>query len=205
MIIAGTIHLFFIIFHILFLTKKMHARLKSKFYLQFYRRHRLFSHLLSGTVPKIIIRRIYQTFSCSDFFFHRIFVYSLFQIRTYGATQPIGKNRRGTSRRIFDFQGYIIRDINWRSGKMELDIVAYRDKTLVVVEVKTRKNNEFLRPEEAVTLRKIKNIIQATDAYIRMFDIPFDIRFDIITLVGENEDFQIEHIEDAFLPPLNCR
>ena len=38
-----------------------------------------------------------------------------------------------------------------------------------------------------------------------MFDIPFDIRFDIITLVGENEDFQIEHIEDAFLPPLNCR
>ena len=78
-------------------------------------------------------------------------------------------------------------------------------KTLVVVEVKTRKNNEFLRPEEAVTLRKIKNIIQATDAYIRMFDIPFDIRFDIITLVGENEDFQIEHIEDAFLPPLNCR
>ena len=89
--------------------------------------------------------------------------------------------------------------------KMELDIVAYRDKTLVVVEVKTRKNNEFLRPEEAVTLRKIKNIIQATDAYIRMFDIPFDIRFDIITLVGENEDFQIEHIEDAFLPPLNCR
>ena len=102
-------------------------------------------------------------------------------------------------------KGYIIRDINWRSGKMELDIVAYRDKTLVVVEVKTRKNNEFLRPEEAVTLRKIKNIIQATDAYIRMFDIPFDIRFDIITLVGENEDFQIEHIEDAFLPPLNCR
>ena len=53
--------------------------------------------------------------------------------------------------------------------------------------------------------RQIKNIIQATDAYIRMFDIPFDIRFDIITLVGENEDFQIEHIEDAFLPPLNCR
>ena len=88
---------------------------------------------------------------------------------------------------------------------MELDIVAYRDKTLVVVEVKTRKNNEFLRPEEAVTFRKIKNIIQATDAYIRMFDIPFDIRFDIITLVGGNEDFQIEHIEDAFLPPLNCR
>ena len=109
----------------------------------------------------------------------------------------LGKTGEERAAEYLISKGYIIRDINWRSGKMELDIVAYRDKTLVVVEVKTRKNNEFLRPEE--------NIIQATDAYIRMFDIPFDIRFDIITLVGENEDFQIEHIEDAFLPPLNCR
>ena len=98
----------------------------------------------------------------------------------------LGKTGEERAAEYLISKGYIIRDINWRSGKMELDIVAYR-------------------PEEAVTLRKIKNIIQATDAYIRMFDIPFDIRFDIITLVGENEDFQIEHIEDAFLPPLNCR
>ena len=101
----------------------------------------------------------------------------------------LGKTGEERAAEYLISKGYIIRDINWRSGKMELDIVAYRDKTLVVVEVKTRKNN----------------IIQATDAYIRMFDIPFDIRFDIITLVGKNEDFQIEHIEDAFLPPLNCR
>ena len=99
---------------------------------------------------------------------------------------------------------YIIRDINWRSGKMELDLVAYSDTTLVVVEVKTRSNLDFLRPEEAVTLRKIKNIVRATDAYIRLFNIPFEVRFDIITLVGKEEPFEIEHIEDAFLPPLNC-
>ena len=78
----------------------------------------------------------------------------------------LGKTGEERAAEYLISKGYIIRDINWRSGKMELDIVAYRDKTLVVVEVKTRKNNEFLRPEEAVTLRKIKNIIQATDAYI---------------------------------------
>ena len=38
-------------------------------------------------------------------------------------------------------KGYIIRDVNWRSGKMELDLVAYRDTTLVVVEVKTRQQS----------------------------------------------------------------
>ena len=65
----------------------------------------------------------------------------------------LGKTGEERAAEYLISKGYIIRDINWRSGKMELDIVAYRDKTLVVVEVKTRKNNEFLRPEEAVTLR----------------------------------------------------
>ena len=63
----------------------------------------------------------------------------------------LGKTGEERAAEYLISKGYIIRDINWRSGKMELDIVAYRDKTLVVVEVKTRKNNEFLRPEEAVT------------------------------------------------------
>lgn len=116
----------------------------------------------------------------------------------------LGKTGEERAAEYLISQGYIIRDINWRSGKMELDLVAYRDTTLVVVEVKTRSSLDFLRPEEAVTLRKIKNIVRATDAYIRLFNIPFEVRFDIITLVGKEEPFEIEHIEDAFLPPLNC-
>lgn len=115
----------------------------------------------------------------------------------------LGKTGEERAAEYLISKGYIIRDINWRSGKMELDLVAYRDTTLVVVEVKTRSNLDFLRPEEAVTLHKIKNIVRATDAYIRLFNIPFEVRFDIITLVGKEEPFEIEHIEDAFLPPLN--
>lgn len=115
----------------------------------------------------------------------------------------LGKTGEERAAEYLISKGYIIRDINWRSGKMELDLVAYRDTTLVVVEVKTRSNLDFLRPEEAVTLRKIKNIVRATDAYIRLFNIPFEVRFDIITLVGKEEPFEIEHIEDAFPPPLN--
>ena len=116
----------------------------------------------------------------------------------------LGKTGEERAAEYLISKGYIIRDINCRSGKMELDLVAYRDTTLVVVEVKTRSSLDFLRPEEAVTLRKIKNIVRATDAYIRLFNIPFEVRFDIITLVGNNDSFEIEHIEDAFLAPLNC-
>ena len=115
----------------------------------------------------------------------------------------LGKTGEERAAEYLISKGYIIRDINWRSGKMELDLVAYRDSTLVVVEVKTRSSHEFLRPEEAVNLRKIKNIVRATDAYKRLFNIPFEVRFDIVTLVGDNDRFEIEHIEDAFLAPLN--
>lgn len=99
--------------------------------------------------------------------------------------------------------GYIVRDVNWTSGKYELDIVAYKDNILVVVEVKTRGSSDFAYPEEAVTEKKIRNIVRATEAYITTHDLNMDVRFDIISIIGKEPPFEIEHIEDAFLPPLN--
>ncbi len=115
----------------------------------------------------------------------------------------LGKSGEEYAAEYLISRGYIIRDINWVSGKLELDLVAYRDNTLIIVEVKTRANTDFAYPEEAVTLNKIRNIIRATDAYIRLFDINLDVRFDIISIVGKEPPFEIEHIEDAFYPPTN--
>ena len=99
-------------------------------------------------------------------------------------------------------RGYIIRDINWKNGKLELDIVAYKDQTLIVVEVKTRSSDLFGHPEDAVNTRKIRHIIDATDAYIQKYDLPFQVRFDIISIVKKENEYEIEHIPDAFYPPL---
>ncbi len=117
----------------------------------------------------------------------------------------LGKTGEERAAEYLISKGYTIRDVNWHSGKMELDIVAGIDNMLVVVEVKTRKNSRFSLPEEAVTLHKINHIVRATEAYINIYDIHLDVRFDIISLIGEGDEFEIEHIEDAFLPPLNSR
>ena len=61
-------------------------------------------------------------------------------------------------------EGYTILDRNWKSGRKELDIVAEKDGTLVVVEVKARKSNKYGNPEEAVTPTKIRNTVLAADA-----------------------------------------
>ncbi|MBM6781190.1 YraN family protein [Bacteroides mediterraneensis] len=99
-------------------------------------------------------------------------------------------------------KGYEIRHRNWHSGHRDLDIVAQKDSTLVIVEVKTRRDDRFGQPEEAVDNRKIRNIVASTDAYVRKFAIDLPVRFDLITVVGIQPPFRIEHIEDAFFPPV---
>lgn len=127
---------------------------------------------------------------------------SLSDNRTMAQHNQLGKSGETIAAEYLTTHGYIVRDINWRSGKKEIDIVAYRDKTLVIVEVKTRKSDRYELPQDAVSERKIRNLMLAADAYIRAYDIRFDIRFDIITLIGDEGNFRLEHIEDAFFPPL---
>ena len=97
---------------------------------------------------------------------------------------------------------YVIRHRNWRKGHFELDIVAAKDNELIVVEVKTRSNTLFAEPEDAVDLPKIRRTVRAADTYIRLFQIDSPVRFDIITIVGDEINFKVEHIEEAFYPPL---
>lgn len=100
-------------------------------------------------------------------------------------------------------KGYTILHTNWHWHHFELDIVATDGEWLVIVEVKTRSADYLTSPEEAVDRKKMKRIIAAADAYIRLFNISAPARFDIISLVKMAEGYQVEHIEDAFLP--SCR
>ena len=97
-------------------------------------------------------------------------------------------------------EGYLILDRNWKSGRKELDIVAQKDGTQEVVEVKSRKSAKYGSPEDAVTPTKIRNTVLAADAYIRFNRIDLPVRFDIISIVSNSD--VINHIEDAFRSPV---
>lgn len=108
-------------------------------------------------------------------------------------------------------QGYVIRETNWSppAGHVEIDIIAQRGEVIVFAEVKARSDVDAW-PEEAVTPRKIKNIVKGASAYMSMLghgapDMPepdYTYRFDIITLTGDPASYRLDHIEDAFFPPL---
>ena len=99
--------------------------------------------------------------------------------------------------------GYTLLHTRWHCGHLELDIVAVKDDTLVVFEVKTRSTGEFGSPADAVSEKKIRRIVNAADGYVRKFRIDLPVRFDIISII-KNADgtLNIEHIEDAFMSPV---
>ena len=105
-------------------------------------------------------------------------------------------------------KGYEIIARNWRIGHRDIDIIARSpdNTTVVFVEVKTRTNDVITKPEDAVNLKKIRNIGLAANAYVKQMNVVDMIRFDIITIVGNNDNnAKIEHIKDAFNPCLAYR
>ena len=99
-------------------------------------------------------------------------------------------------------KGYEILETNWRSGREEIDIIAVHDKTLVIIEVKTRQSNYSGNPEEFVTKTKQSRLIKATSSYIEEIDFNGNTRFDIISvMIGEGPP-ELVHIEDAFYPAI---
>jgi len=117
----------------------------------------------------------------------------------------LGKDGETAAVAYLKEKGYRILHTNWYLGSYELDIIAQTDDELVIIEVKTRSGGSLTNPEDAVTDRKIRNIVAAADCYIRYFDIDLPARFDIISLVGNPPNFEIDHIEDAFYPPMTVR
>jgi len=98
--------------------------------------------------------------------------------------------------------GYKLLSRNWKYGKHEIDIIAENKDVVVFAEVKTRTDDFQMHPITAVTTEKQKSIIWAAEGYIKKYNIDKDSRFDVITIIKKGEQFEIDHIEDAFYPTL---
>lgn len=115
----------------------------------------------------------------------------------------LGAAGEAAARAYLERKGYRIRHCNWRRHHLELDIVAETPGRLVIVEVKTRASARFSHPLEAVGYAKMRNLVNAAQAYIFAYDIHEDVQFDLMGLTpAPGGGFIIEHIADAFFPPV---
>jgi putative endonuclease len=101
---------------------------------------------------------------------------------------------------MLEKSGFEILERNYRYGHGEIDIIAKESGILVFIEVKTRKNLEFGRPESGITKNKQRQIRKIAEAYLyekRISDV--DCRIDLVAvLLKKNLPPEINHIKNAF-------
>jgi putative endonuclease len=115
----------------------------------------------------------------------------------------LGKLGETLAANFLQANGYTIVERNWRVNRIEIDLIARLEDTLVFVEVKTRSSDYFGAPEVFVTKRKKSLMASAATAYMQETGHEWAIRFDVITiLMGKGEAPVLEHFEDAFFPGL---
>lgn len=120
---------------------------------------------------------------------------------TMARHNDLGKWGEGVAADYLEQQGYSILERGWRSGHKDIDLIAFKQGILAFVEVKTRKNNAYIQPQQAVDRHKIKLLMTAANRYICNNNIDAEIRFDIVAITGTDySNYKIEHIEQAFLP-----
>ena len=94
--------------------------------------------------------------------------------------------------------GYEILETNWIFQKAEIDIIAQKGTILAVVEVKTRSSLDFGLPQDFVKPKKIQLLLKAVNEYVISNELNVEVRFDIIAVHKDGNEFKIEHIEEAF-------
>lgn len=112
--------------------------------------------------------------------------------------REIGKKGEDFAAKYLIETGYEILSRNYWTRYSEVDIIAQKDDTVVFIEVKLRKSNTYGSGIEAITKKKMDNIINAANHYLveNYKDTPI-CRFDCIEVVFNN-NWEILHTKNAF-------
>ncbi len=106
-----------------------------------------------------------------------------------------GRKYEKLAAKFLEDNGYRIIELNWQAGHKEIDIIAAKDKTVVFIEVKSSRTDEYGHPSERLDRRKQENLIMAAQKFINDKNLQgYDYRFDLITFF----EGKLEHYPDAF-------
>ncbi len=117
---------------------------------------------------------------------------------TMNKAHELGKEGESLAKNYLSQKKFNILHSNWRWEKAEIDIIAEHNTQLVFIEVKTRRNLRFGNPSEFVSFRKQELMRDAAEAYLELYKLNNEIRFDIIGIVLNSRGEKIEHIQNAF-------
>ena len=113
--------------------------------------------------------------------------------------QKFGEKGESMAARYLKTTGYKIIEKNYRTQLGEIDIIAQDGKTIVFVEVKSRRSVQFGSPKWAITPQKQRKISMVALQYLKKTDqSSAKARFDVVTIIATRDKQTIEIINNAF-------
>lgn len=101
--------------------------------------------------------------------------------------RKIGKDYENQAEKYLESYGFRILERNFRVRQGEIDIIGYHKGILVFVEVKYRKDEKKGLPEEAITLKKQRQICKVAEFYLMRHPLKEGVscRYDVVAICGE--------------------
>lgn len=115
------------------------------------------------------------------------------------ARHTLGKNGEAVAAKYYIQRGYLLLNHNYRTRMGELDLILYKEGTLVFAEVKTRTSTWKAAPAEAVNAAKQQRLILAAQQYLQHSPYADSvIRFDVVEVIPQEGGWRVHCIPNAF-------
>lgn len=104
----------------------------------------------------------------------------------------LGKLGEEIAKKYYKNLGYKILTQNYHSRYGEIDLLCQKDKRVLIVEVKTRRGNQYGYGEEIINNKKIDRLIKTYQIYARKNNLSdyFDIEICVIELKNQKNIIQ---------------
>ena len=110
----------------------------------------------------------------------------------------LGRSGEEAAERFYRHAGFSV-ERNFRAGRIELDLVAHRPGLVVICEVKTRADDRWGMPAEAVGFKKQARIRRGAAAWLAERNPGrVEVRFDVVSAIVRNGRVELTHIPNAF-------
>lgn len=120
-------------------------------------------------------------------------------------TKDIGSKGEQLINELLTAKGYAIIGRNVNIGRVEVDILAQHATRLVIIEVKTRKE-DHLDANFGVDRQKILRLCRAGASYVKSMNLPFEVQIDLALVTNFFDGHtEVEHLEDVAMPPMRRR
>jgi len=113
--------------------------------------------------------------------------------------QKLGEKGEKIAKKFLQKNNYKIIDTNYHSRHGEVDIICQKNEWYVFVEVKTRTNYSFGRPEESVDDKKLEKFKNTIEKYIienNLTDKKWRVEVLAITLDKKTNQAKVNHIKE---------